>query len=571
MLPILLPDMTLYSLNACAHRMSGWSRGAQMSLSLYGDPNAGLLHDFPSNLHEFCRRTDGAYGEPGDIARTATVLPYFVRFRPATLEAEAVDVMCSPTVQRLKFLLGLPASPTAASFPLRACAHCIVDDEKEFGLAYWHRSHQLPGVYFCQKHDERLRQSSLRVDRRRRSVFLLPRDHGIFPKEHQSAIPASVNTILFRLAKLSADVLDRPLPREYSPFHLRETYFHGLRDRGLLTRGGCVRAQEFLKGIRDAYQALAHYPPYDWILSKQHLDGLLRLVRKPRSDFHTVYHVLLIDSLFQSWDNFTQVYAWENVMNPIFEERDSSASQNTSIAAPDPCLLSLAQRVEFEGRSLTSLCREMCIDFQTATRQLVGIGAIRIKRRPKVLTAELRSTIVGELRNGEAQRTVASRHHLSRATIDRICQETPNLHDEWSRANLERKRHQERGRLAKFLERHPNATRDMARQNCDSGYSWLRRHDTQWLSSQIPKATAKRIASAKLGLRRVDWMARDLECLAALQKLAPRIEFEQGERFKPGVVLRKLPRLRFVPRLDRLPRSRNFVMEILAQHKPHRP
>jgi hypothetical protein len=36
----------------------------------------------------------------------------------------------------------------------RWCPKCIIEDEEQFGVPYYHRDHQLPGVFHCQKHCE---------------------------------------------------------------------------------------------------------------------------------------------------------------------------------------------------------------------------------------------------------------------------------------------------------------------------------------------------------------------------------------------------------------------------------
>jgi hypothetical protein len=38
----------------------------------------------------------------------------------------------------------------------RWCIDCVASDEEQFGVSYWHCSHQLPGVMNCQKHSTRL-------------------------------------------------------------------------------------------------------------------------------------------------------------------------------------------------------------------------------------------------------------------------------------------------------------------------------------------------------------------------------------------------------------------------------
>lgn len=556
-LPDLLPDMTLYSLTACAHRMSGATRGSQTSLALFGNQNVGLLHDFPSNLNTFCARTGGAYGDARTVARLTTNLPYFVCFRPPAHQVEFVSMMSSDTYGRFKFRLGLPASPTGGRFPLRACARCIRNDEERYGVAYWHRCHQLPGVYFCQDHEEPLLESHLRLDRRRRSVFVLPKDEGVFEKQTNGC---RGDETLIRLASLSADLLDRSADFAYSGERMRAAYIHALRDRGMVTNAGRVRTQELLNWMQSLYGTIAHRPPYDRIFAEERVEGLLRLVRKPRSDFDTLYHAVLIDALFGSWGLFRKTYFWEEQIDHI-STVVLSDQENTSL---DPKLLELARRANDEDASLSSLCREMDIDFQTALRQLANRGIVNVRRRPKVLTRALRVAIVSSLRRGAPQREVAKRMGVSRTTVDRVCHETPGLHKEWETANFINKRDTERKRLLTYIRLNPTATRMDARQDVGSVYKWLHRLDKQWLEAQPWQAPRRKCGRKQFG-RRINWSRRDLECLKALQELAAtKTLIEPGERHRPSVIVRKLPYLGFVPRLERLPQSRGFVAALLA-------
>ena len=41
----------------------------------------------------------------------------------------------------------------------RWCAVCVMNDEATFGVPYFHRNHQLPGVFYCDKHQEPLIES----------------------------------------------------------------------------------------------------------------------------------------------------------------------------------------------------------------------------------------------------------------------------------------------------------------------------------------------------------------------------------------------------------------------------
>lgn len=43
-------------------------------------------------------------------------------------------------------------SKGVVKYPWRWCSQCNIEDNKEFGSGYYHRNHQLPGVFTCYKH-----------------------------------------------------------------------------------------------------------------------------------------------------------------------------------------------------------------------------------------------------------------------------------------------------------------------------------------------------------------------------------------------------------------------------------
>ncbi len=205
------------------------------------------------------------------------------------------------------------------------------------------------------------------------------------------------------------------------------------------------------------------------------------------------------------------------------------------------------------------------MDVSTAIRWLGKLGLIEVSRRPKVLTNEIRSEIVQSLKLGEPLVEIAKAYSLSRVTIDRICNEQPKLHQVWQAANHERKRKEERAKFELEIKSSPNMTMAELRKIQNSGYSWLSRHDKKWLKSKMPAKVVRRSNPVITRKSQIDWISRDNECLSALKVLEATILFEDWERLKPKVVLRKIPTLSFKPRLERLPESRAKVMQMLER------
>lgn len=564
MLPTLREGETLYSLVALAQRLRGDSCAEATCAALFGSPAAGLRHDFPSHLDEFSRRTGGAYGTPVELALRHSVLPYFTIFRPADVFNGAIAAISGSTVERLKFLLGLPASPAGALYPLSHCNACATDDMNRFGLAYWHCVHQLPASYLCPIHHEPLLTSEVRLNGLGRSQLFLPRDPGL--KSHVAAIDLAPSAlpILERLSGLAAAALMRTLPGGFDERSLQACYRFGLAQMGLLTPAGSIRATEFVKALVAHFGPISTIPPFNRVISTACAETMLRPVRKLRHGIPTITHILLIEFLFGDWDRFVAAYQWESQLSLPFEGTDDLMPRGDELPAPElaSALNRIADGYRTGQASLRALCAAEGVDINTAMRWIGRLGLADIARRPRVVTKTVRNLVVSLLTAGLPLREVCAQTSLSKATVDRILNENSTLRTIWKASALERRQKIERDRLEIFLASNPDATMPVVRTTAGIGYSWLLRHDRRWLRSRVPKPKRSSMREHRK-IPRVDWAARDAQCLAALKVIAQNLQLAANEILKPPAILRRLPKLPFKPRLERLPESRKYIETLL--------
>jgi|APLak6261669570_1056073.scaffolds.fasta_scaffold00080_19 hypothetical protein len=565
-LPTIAPDMSFYSMLALTKRINGISKAEQLGQLLFSKPSSALRHDFPSNLDVFCRRTGSAYGNPVEVANNTSTLPYFLRFKPESVHYEALRLMSGPTVESLKFTLGLPSGPTGAMMPLRYCPECLNEDIRNYGYPYWHRKHQLPSALICPMHATPFIYANLRQDGRGRSGLFLPDDTEI-QKYQTSLTVGREKLILEKLTMLSSIALVEDLSAQYSATSLRATYLHGLKQQGLLTASGSIRARDFISRLTKHYQSISHLPPFNRIIGRDSIEGMLRLVRKPRIHFHTASHLIMIDFLFGDWKLFNAVYLWEQQMDLPFDNKVDFQLSSPNYQQPDiqleQRLLELANRFKNHEGSLSKISRELNININTAMRWLGKMGLIEIPRKPKVLTTNIKNNVIVLLRQGLPFKEIASKTGLSNSTIDRVCNEQPQLQQLWRVANIEWKRTKEREKFRQFLSDNQTTTQSELRQNYKSGYRWLYQNDLVWLSKNLPnKQVVKRMQRIP-NKPRVNWDKRDSECLAALKTINT-LNLESWERIKSKAILRRLPKLSFTPRLDKLPLSNAWVTKMLS-------
>ena len=330
---------------------------------------------------------------------------------------------------------------------------------------------------------------------------------------------------------------------------------------GFLTRRGLIRASEFLGKIQKYYSSIQSVQPFGEILSTHKIANFLKLLRKPRGNHHTLEHILVIDFLFGSWELFASTYQWESQFQLDFRE-DKFTSSLSLESTVNNDLNEIVSRYD-AGESLSSLCSEKGLVIGTVMRQINKQGLTLIKKRPKFLTQETVNAVLAMLNEGKSIVEIVKSSQLSKSTIDRICAENPGVWKTWKLGKNIRVRDERRRFFTDYLLLNNSVTASDLKINFNKEYKWLSLHDPDWLSNFLVKLIKKRTKRTPIHpVPRVDWEARDQICLNILQTIG-QPQLESWERKKPQAFLRRLPKLEFKPRLEKLPKTRSWILEQL--------
>lgn len=147
-----LPDETLFSLVSRQHQLSGNVRTTETCRDAFGLARLGPEANMPSVPGSFMVATHGRYGSAGEILIQHTVLPYYLPLASAAIRADVWASLTSDKPLSFRYPLGQLTGRFGTHHPLKACVACMAEDQASFGVAYWHRLHQLPSVWMCPKH-----------------------------------------------------------------------------------------------------------------------------------------------------------------------------------------------------------------------------------------------------------------------------------------------------------------------------------------------------------------------------------------------------------------------------------
>lgn len=561
-----LPGETLFSLISRHHRFRGHTLAAHTCEQFFGHPRAGSPHDLPGRLSHFVSRTGGRFGEVDEIAKEHTLLAYYAAFLSAEELADVTACMAGDSVAHLKLRLGILTSRFRANHPLKACEACIASDRTEFGWAYWHLEHQYPGVWFCQKHGQLLRESLLKSTGVERFQWHLPAIESF--RDWPAGVLGAMQRELGAIQSLSKQVLElvsQASDRIINTSRLHEVYRAELERRSWMTAGGSLRMQaitasylEHVKQLRvlTEFEALPETPD-------EATTQLGRVLRSPRSGTHPLRHLVLINWLFGSAESFWKAY--QAVLAPsetlplgpfLHDERHTKDSK-------DPRHDQLVVLLTDQKLSMRMAAKTLGIDVGTAMAWAAQAG-LAASRRPKKLMGDRRKHAIAQLRKGADKEVVAADAEVSVVTITKLLLSEAGLHAAWQQARHQKARASARSAWEKLANTYRRLGVKFMRSLDPAAYSWLYRNDRAWLDAHKPE---RQISAIAPGLPRVMWDVRDEALSGEIARAGLDLKQRAGNRqIKLWQIYQAVPALKAkLAALDRLPLTRRAIETVMQR------
>jgi hypothetical protein len=215
------------------------------------------------------------------------------------------------------------------------------------------------------------------------------------------------------------------------------------------------------------------------------------------------------------------------------------------------------------GASATSAAKEVGIDVSTAMAWAAAEG-VPVQRRPKVLKAEVRASLLQCLRKGIDKTDAAGRHGISLETVTRLLHTEIGLHSAWKAARAAAAQRLARGAWQKLLRDHPGLGVKLLRAMDAARYAWLYRNDRSWLTDHTPAKAASHSNPRQSGVR---WDERDLSLSAEVEKAVERLA-RPGRPLQLWQIYQAVPGLK--PKLavlHRLPLTQLVIERALGRRR----
>ncbi len=487
-----LPDETLFSWCSRYHKLAALGSHRATCQRLFGHHQIGTAHDFPARIQCLASHTLTVLGTAQEIVAQRTLLPFYLPFRSVSLADRAMQAMFGHGIGHLKYQLGLLTSGLGASHPLKACPDCIKEDLSQFGWAYWHRSHQLPGVWTCLRHNRPLQLCAQKHGNIERYSWILPEQKRMLDLVQNALLSNQDDTTEAwrKLAQVCEVVVSNESGSYADPVKLSQTLRIRLCGMGLTHPGGRVRWQLMEPLLTQCSKRLSGIPEFEGQATTHYLRNQLQAILTGRSLMHPLRYLIWVAEFFNDWYDFAVHYSESYVQSA----RQSIIDNNTkSLPIKHPTITLDLGRVVAGEISVSHAAKLAGIDYVTAAARFAASG-YTTPPRPKMLNEEVRSKLICALNSGEDKASIATALGLSVSTVTRVMRTTPGLQQTWHDVRTIRTRNHYRQIWQEIAGMYPLIGIQRLRKMNPAAFAWLYRNDKEWLKQSsistlpIPRA-----------------------------------------------------------------------------------
>lgn len=445
----------------------------------------GFLDDFARGIGRLLGLSDG-----GGLLYAHTMYPLFAAALPLERQLGLAERL------RRRHRGGvLPFKPLLATEALGRtvliCRTCERLDQDLTGVSFWRRVHNSPGVAYCITHMcplDRIGVGDL--------AALNVRSATQRPTSRRMSNALALARASASLITLDGEGLHR----------FREGLFARAREQSHRGAGRMIRYTTIAELVCEHFTGGFEWLEIDALVA--HPIAASTWIRSLLSSRGRV-HPLLVSLLHSALPACSQVVTLRPVPRTLRARPYAKLSADTeaeAIAALHQCG-SLTEASRQTGLSVTTLA-------QIARRCGQAFDV-----RPSTLLNDVRARVCCELAKGTSVSAVSARERLSLASVYRILAASEATREQ--RASVLRIERRDRYRVQwdRLLQDHPDWTVTDARRNQQALWTWLHRHDREWLRSRSgsqPTGTAahqrRRSAPAKITWTHVSSeIARSLE------------------------------------------------------------
>lgn len=300
--PTPYPDEILYSTFARYHMRSANSSIKDTLDDLFGKKTVISTIDLPSHLYSLCNRISSSNSSitPEKLLEKHTLYPFYSPFLPASRAQQLKEMMIADNGQSIHMMTGIISGAICTKHSLYYCPSCFTEDLKQYGEPYFHRIHQVPGVFVCPKHNAWLHPFKEKASFNKHEFIALPLNLNDPLKYEEINISQKTRNLLFQIAKDIEFLLEHGIGENL--YEAKTMYLSQLTKQGFVTVGKRIK-QEFLHEQLHLFYGNELLSLLECSIEGRY-NWLTFIVRKAKKAIHPLRHVLMMRFLFGTVQDF---------------------------------------------------------------------------------------------------------------------------------------------------------------------------------------------------------------------------------------------------------------------------
>ncbi|WP_337018689.1 TnsD family Tn7-like transposition protein [Leclercia sp. AS011] len=459
-LPRAFPDELLISRLIRFVTIAGWS-GLSEIYNLMGSKKR-CIH--PTLTASLCKLASQNIDEANCLLMHQTLAPLYMYYLPRHA-SEIKNALFSDNSSKALRECQFPSFGTESSLILKSCPQCAEKDIAAYGVSYWHRMHQIPGISVCASHQVSLNVDSLNQRQRLISGFLpSPVRPCTLGDEDSFQFAQFTNAILQKLSNSQINI------------SAVIQYRNKLRQDGFVTQQGRVRHHKlmsaFFNDISDS-----SLPSNQFLPSDENDYGYLYHLLNMEFSVHPGRHLIFAFWLFRSIENimnciqysFNDQYEVHDIKEPVFQpsidiipvlSKDISMNQMSVILGKSRCFI----------------------------KRIAALQGIKLKCYPKKLTEELRHNIESLGYLGFHRKAIAERCQIGVGSVESVISSCKGLVARRKLCHYQSSLRRNKFKIVHCRKINPDITRNEIRKIYNAQFFWLYHHERSLLESILPPA-----------------------------------------------------------------------------------
>ncbi|MXR70312.1 transposase [Shewanella sp. JBTF-M18] len=465
-LPSAFPDEILFSRIIRHFTLNGITSANYLLMTL-GSPKLSIHPYLTAGLERISRLSQEM---PVELLNQQTLAPLFIHFLPSHATSISLGLISTNAAEAIR-ACQLVCAREKEPLSIKYCPTCAKADAENFGVPYWHRSHQIPGIESCSSHRVKLVHFPLKGHARLRLSLLPPL------LEH----PIQSSALSRDFARYSYDLLQK-VSVTNKPFVLND-FKKKLSKLGYVTEKGYYRRRLLLRELYLFTEELG-YESLDW-------------VPRSRKDYRYISS-LLSGKVTQHPLKYLVLGFWISRQAVHFKQSKPVLNDHTYNRTVEELCIELLQ----QGESMASISRltgkSRCFIKSLALRLDIAVNL-----KPKKITESVKKRIMFLAGKGFHRSVIAKRVGISVGSVEQQISSSPSLVQWRKQCKYESRRRKYKLRVMKFISQGTTVIRQQVKASCSAEFYWLYAHEKQWLEAHLP------IAQKPIVKPRVDWRQRD--------------------------------------------------------------